>query len=77
MDTMKDRMFPTASVSKTQEMKMKQDIKDWAQYSQNIAAAMTKRMVELGLTQRMLAEKMNCTQQYISKQGSKNLIYCI
>ena len=30
---------------------------------------------ELGLTQQMLAEKMNCTQQYISKvlKGKKNM----
>ena len=30
---------------------------------------------ELGMTQRMLAEKMNCTQQYISKmlKGQKNM----
>ena len=32
-------------------------------------------MTELGLTQQMLAEKMNCTQQYISKvlKGKKNM----
>ncbi len=35
---------------------------------------MSKRMSELGLSQRMLAEKMNCTQQYISKmKGQKNM----
>ena len=32
-----------------------------------IANAMSARMKELGMTQKMLAEKMNCTQQYISK----------
>ena len=32
-------------------------------------------MKELGMTQKMLAEKMNCTQQYISKilKGRENL----
>lgn len=32
-------------------------------------------MSELGLTQQMLAGKMNCTQQYISKvlKGQKNM----
>ena len=32
-------------------------------------------MVELGLTQRTLAKKMNCTQQYVSKvlKGRENL----
>lgn len=47
----------------------------WAQYSQAIAVLMSRRMSELGMTQRMLAEKMNCTQQYISKmlKGQKNM----
>ena len=33
------------------------------------------RMEELGMTQRALAEKMNCTQQYVSKvlKGRENL----
>lgn len=54
---------------------VKQDKKDWVEYSQLIAAAMSKRMAELGLTQQMLAGKMNCTQQYISKvlKGKKNM----
>lgn len=36
---------------------------------------MSKRMSELRLTQQMLAGKMNCTQQYISKvlKGQKNM----
>ena len=57
------------------ETDAKQDKKDWTEYSQLIAAAMSKRMTELGLTQQMLAEKMNCTQQYISKvlKGKKNM----
>lgn len=40
-----------------------------------IAVLMSRRMSELGMTQRMLAEKMNCTQQYISKmlKGQKNM----
>lgn len=61
--------------SRKQETGVKQDKKDWAEYSQLIAAAMSKRMTELGLTQQMLAEKMNCTQQYISKvlKGKKNM----
>lgn len=52
-----------------------QDKRDWMQYSRAIAALMSKRMYELGLTQKMLAEKMNCTQQYISKmmKGQKNM----
>ncbi len=57
MNATTDRDSPTASVSETQEMKMEQDIKDRSQYSQGIVVAMSKRIAELGLTQRMLAEK--------------------
>ena len=73
MDTTADKTLSVASVPEAQ--RMEQDIKDWAQYSQWIAAAMSKRMSELGLTQKMLAEKMGCTQQYISKvlKGKKNM----
>ena len=44
-------------------------------HSQAIAATMSDRMEELGMTQRVLAEKMNCTQQYVSKvlKGRENL----
>lgn len=63
------------STTKEQEVKMQQDTKEWLRYSQGIAAIMSKRMAELGLTQRMLAEKMDCTQQYISNvlKGEKNM----
>lgn len=73
MDTTADKTLSVASVPETQGME--QNIKDWAQYSQWIAAAMSKRMSELGLTQKMLAGKMGCTQQYISKvlKGKKNM----
>lgn len=49
--------------------------KDWVCHSQAIAAIMSNRMGELGMTQRALAEKMNCTQQYVSKvlKGRENL----
>ena len=48
---------------------------DWMCHSQAIAATMSNRMEELGMTQRVLAEKMNCTQQYVSKvlKGRENL----
>ena len=53
------------------EIRIEQDKKNWVEYSQ----LMSKRMAELGFTQLMLAEKMNCTQQYISKilKGKKNM----
>lgn len=67
MNTTTDKTLSVASIPKAQEVEKEQNIKDWAQYSQWIAAAMSKRMSELGLTQKMLAKKMNCTQQYMWK----------
>ena len=54
---------------------MEQEVKDWEKYSRQRVLAMAKRMAELGMTQQMLAEKMNCTQQYVSKvlKGQKNM----
>lgn len=75
MNITTDKMPCEALEAVKHETYAKQDKKDWAEYSQLIAAAMSKRMTELGLTQQMLAEKMNCTQQYISKvlKGKKNM----
>jgi len=75
MSTTTDKKPSMISMSVTQEVMMQQDVKDWTQYSQGIATIMSKRMVELGLTQRMLAEKMSCTQQYVSNvlKGKKNM----
>ena len=75
MDTTTDKTLSVTLIPKAQKVEKEQYVKDWAQYSQWIAAAMSKRMSELGLTQKMLAEKMGCTQQYISKvlKGKKNM----
>ena len=49
--------------------------KSWLRYSQRIAMMMLDKMEELGLTQKSLAERMGCSQQYISKvlKGTENL----
>ena len=49
--------------------------KSWLRYSQRIAMMMLDRMEELGLTQKSLAMKMGCSQQYISRvlKGTENL----
>lgn len=75
MSTTTEKMLSVTSIPETQEVRMQQVIKDWTQYSQCIAAIMSERMSELGLTQQMLAEKMSCTQQYISNilKGKKNM----
>ena len=41
--------------------------KSWLRYSQRIAMMMLDKMEELGLTQKALAERMGCSQQYISR----------
>lgn len=49
--------------------------KSWLRYSQQIAMQMLDKMEETGLNQRGLAERMGCTQQYVSKilKGQENL----
>lgn len=49
--------------------------KSWLRYSQHIAMMMLDRMEELNLTQKSLAERMGCSQQYVSKilKGRENL----
>lgn len=49
--------------------------KPWLRYSQFVAMMMFDRMEEIGLNQRGLAERMRCSQQYVSKilKGQENL----
>ena len=49
--------------------------KSWLRYSQLIAMMMLDKMEELGLTQKSLAERMGCSQQYVSRvlKGTENL----
>lgn len=49
--------------------------KEWLRYSQWIAMAMLDRMEELELTQKSVAERMGCSQQYVSRvlKGTENL----
>ncbi|MDE6304627.1 MAG: helix-turn-helix transcriptional regulator [Paramuribaculum sp.] len=47
----------------------------WLRYSQRIAMMMLDKMEKLGLTQKSVAERMGCSQQYISRvlKGTENL----
>jgi len=47
----------------------------WLQHSQKIAVKVLLKMKQDGLTQKALAERMNCTQQYVSKilKGTENM----
>lgn len=47
----------------------------WLRHSQKIAVKVLLQMKKEGLTQKILAERMNCTQQYVSKilKGKENM----
>ncbi len=49
--------------------------KSWLRYSQRIAMMMLDKMEEMGLTQKVVAQRMGCSQQYISRvlKGTENL----
>lgn len=51
------------------------DNKGWLRHSQRIAMIMLDKMEELGLSQKTVAQRMGCSQQYISKvlKGTENL----
>lgn len=58
-----------------EETEFRKTNKSWLRYSQHIAMMMLDRMEELNLTQKSLAERMGCSQQYVSKilKGRENL----
>lgn len=58
---------------KTAEWQIKN--RQWLRYAQEIALRVLNRMDECHLTQKALAEKMGCSQQYISLllKGTENL----
>lgn len=65
-----------ATPSKWKEAAAKRaENKEWLKYSQFVAMKMLDKMEELGLTQKALSERMNCSQQYVSRilKGSENL----
>ncbi|MBR1463549.1 MAG: helix-turn-helix transcriptional regulator [Prevotella sp.] len=47
----------------------------WLRHSQMIAVKALMKMKQENMTQKALAERMNCTQQYVSKilKGSENM----
>ena len=58
-----------------EEAQWRHDNWPWLHHLQKIAVKVLLRMKLLGLTQKALAERMNCTQQYISKilKGKENM----
>jgi len=58
-----------------EEAEWRRENRGWLRYSQFIAIRMLSRMDELHMTQASLAQKMECSQQYVSKvlKGKENL----
>lgn len=57
------------------EANWRRENKAWLRHSQRIAVKMLSFMKRENLTQNAMAERMNCTQQYVSKIlcGTENL----
>lgn len=58
-----------------EEAEWRRDNWSWLRHSQKIAVKVLLQMKQMGLTQKALAERMNCTQQYVSKilKGKENM----
>lgn len=58
-----------------EEAQWRRENRDWLRYSQRIAVLLLLYMKSERLTQAEMAERMGCTQQYVSKilKGSENL----
>ncbi|MCF0208155.1 MAG: helix-turn-helix transcriptional regulator [Bacteroidaceae bacterium] len=58
-----------------EEAQWRHENASWLRHSQHIAVRVLLKMKELNLTQKALAERMDCTQQYVSKilKGKENL----
>lgn len=74
IDFLKAHESPTPSRWR-EEAEWRKANREWLRYSQYIAIRMLSRMDELNITQTVLADKMSCSQQYISKvlKGKENL----
>ncbi len=73
-DKLSSHRSPTPSHWREKAMERKSN-KEWLRYSQKISMMMLDKMEELGITQKAVAERMGCSQQYISRvlKGSENL----
>lgn len=58
-----------------EEAEWRRDNWSWLRHSQRIAVKVLLHMRQIGLTQKELAERMNCSQQYVSKilKGKENM----
>ena len=58
-----------------EEAEWRRDNWSWLRHSQKIAVKVLLQMKRENLTQKVLAERMNCSQQYVSKilKGKENM----
>ena len=58
-----------------EEAEWRRDNWSWLRHSQKIAVKVLLEMKKQGLTQKALAERMDCSQQYVSKilKGKENM----
>ena len=58
-----------------EEAEWRRDNLPWLRHSQKIAVKVLLQMKQMGLTQKALAERMDCSQQYVSKilKGKENM----
>lgn len=78
MQTVIDKLKEHASSTPShwrEEAEYRNANKSWLRYSQKIAMQMLDKMEQIGMTQQQLAQKMGCSQQYVSKilKGKENL----
>lgn len=66
---------PDAPSKWKKKAEWRQQNKSWLRHSQRIAVKMLEKMREEGLSQQALADRMGCSQQYVSKilKGQENL----
>jgi ribosome-binding protein aMBF1 (putative translation factor) len=78
MSTIEKRMRKHAPATPSrwkEKAEWRQKNKSWLRFSQLVAIRMLEQMAAEGLTQKSLAERLGCSQQYVSKilKGQENL----
>ena len=70
MSTIEERLRKHAPATPSrwkEKAEWRQKNKSWLRFSQLVAIRMLEQMAAEGLTQKSLAERLGCSQQYVSK----------
>jgi ribosome-binding protein aMBF1 (putative translation factor) len=78
MSTIEEKLrkhAPTTPSKWREKAEWRKQNKSWLRYSQLVAIRMLDQMAAEGLTQKGLAERLGCSQQYVSKilKGTENM----